>query len=806
MKKNTTKFFAVVLVVAMLATQFVAPVFAADEGVAESVIYYCSECGDAGVLPEGEPARVVKTCKATYNIYNCANPDVTADDEEEVKCSGTITLVGEGTGEHKADGNVVAAVAPTCTVDGNVEYQGCKTCDLKLNVPAEDEELVVLESVVDPATGHDLKAVEEVPNGCLTDGTAAHTKCKTCGLLFAANAEGNPEDPTIVPSVIPGHAHNFTVYWRETPATCRETGWSSYYACSICGAIDPDRPKTELPKEDHGFHFVEDAEYSWAATCTAPGQNFFKCEKEGCPYYAGIAEELPALKHVFTDVAEVAATCTEDGLKAHKVCARECCKDMFFATDADVVTANPIDKASLVIEKLGHTEVAVDFAPATCTETGVEDAIVCDRCNYVHYAGDITPAKGHTLTEKEAKAPDCVNPGNIAYAACSACKLNFATGTKNDDLTAKALETVVVAALGHDEEVNEIAPSCTEDGWKVTTCLRKDCRYIVTEVLPATGHTAEDVAFVAPDCLKAGNEAYKKCACGQLFDVEGKEIDKIPTIDALGHESIWVDAVNPTYDAAGHTAGRKCSRCDKPLQSCVVLPELNEAVKFHFDIDAVNGDDIAVNSGYITVDIYFDVLVDALNDKEEYNSDVLANIYSITVPFNFNKDAFELTNVVVAGDFAFSAFTKVADANKAGCVKIAQDMGTADALVCTGKNIPVATLTFQVKANTAAANYNFNINGLEVVSGESDELIDTTASVMAVDLTVRMLGDANRDGVLDGNDSKKISDYIKTADLDTPYVAEYDLNKDGAINFKDLDLLRNARVGDNGYLSIKVNP
>ena len=66
--------------------------------------------------------------------------------------------------------------------------------------------------------------------------------------------------------------------------------------------------------------------------------------------------------------------------------------------------------------------------------------------------------------------------------------------------------------------------------------------------------------------------------------------------------------------------------------------------------------------------------------------------------------------------------------------------------------------------------------------------------------------DANGDGVFNSADSLKIGTYIKTADEDTVYVAEYDMNKDGFIDFKDLDLLRKAIVGNTEYLTITVDP
>ena len=43
-------------------------------------------------------------------------------------------------------------------------------------------------------------------------------------------------------------------------------------------------------------------------------------------------------------------------------------------------------------------------------------------------------------------------------------------------------------------------------------------------------------------------------------------------------------------------------------------------------------------------------------------------------------------------------------------------------------------------------------------------------------------------------------------DIEKAYIPEYDMDKDGNIDFIDLDLLRKAIVGNNEYLTILVDP
>ena len=231
------------------------------------------------------------------------------------------------------------------------------------------------------------------------------------------------------------------------------------------------------------------------------------------------------------------------------------------------------------------------------------------------------------------------------------------------------------------------------------------------------------------------------------------------------------------------------------------------AIALHGGLSGVNGAEAAVNSGYVTLEIYFDVLADA-DDKEEYNSDVLANIFGIDLTMNYNKEVFELTNVQVApGAFAKAEFTPYATANENGAFTIAQDMVNTSK-VFRGENNLFATLTFQVNVEAAKGDYAFTLDetkGITVAHPEG-ETVGTSASDETVEITVRTLGDANGDGLYNVADSLMLSDYIRNPDIEKAYIPEYDMDKDGNIDFIDLDLLRKAIVGNNEYLTILVDP
>ena len=119
-----------------------------------------------------------------------------------------------------------------------------------------------------------------------------------------------------------------------------------------------------------------------------------------------------------------------------------------------------------------------------------------------------------------------------------------------------------------------------------------------------------------------------------------------------------------------------------------------------------------------------------------------------------------------------------------------------------------ATLTFQVNVEAAKGDYAFTLdetNGITVAHPER-ETVGTSASDETVEITVRTLGDANGDGLYNVADSLMLSDYIRNPDIEKAYIPEYDMDKDGNIDFIDLDLLRKAIVGNNEYLTILVDP
>ena len=767
MKKKISRICAFALSAAMLLCQLP---YVSAIGTA-----YCSVCGADGVKSAEPQHTIAPTCGSDgYKIYACENGD----------CNGTITEKVPATGIHTGDEHTVAGVPATCTEDGTKAYQLCTGCGCYLEPGTSNK----LDKIVIPANGHSYTSVVTDPT-CTEKGYTTYT-CSVC-------------DYSEVRDYVDALGHDFSVTVPEKQATCKEEGHTKYIGCSRCDAVDPDHPKEVIPVQDHSLRLIDHK----APTCTEDGYNKFKCEESTCPYYDIITEVIPKTGHNIVHHDAKTATCEEKGYGAYDTC-----------TKCDYSTYD----INTEVPALGHTYVSKGYIAPTCTEEGCTDAIVCDRagCGHIHHQGESIAPTGHDLVDVAAVPATCFVNGKKAHKKCNSCGKLFATTVVNGDIDAVPLtEEDVTITREHEYTDITIDSTCTEGGYKVYTCTQPGCTHTYSEPIAAKGHTLVDVAEVPATCANGGatgTKAHKKCSvCNKLFattatgavtDVEISDASLV--IPAPSHSPITVEALNPTYNAAGHTAGTKCKNCHESLNGATTLDELKEAVKFHYELVGVNGAADAVNSGYVTLKIYFDVLKDAANDLDSYNSDVLANIFAVDFAMDYNKDVFKLTNVLVApGAFDNADFTPLATANTNGVIKIAQDMTDVEGKEFRGENNLFATLTFQVDSEAVAANYAFNLDNILVVHPETDEaIVDAATSDTSVDIDVKELGDANGDTLFNSADSLKIGTYIKTADEDTVYVAEYDMNKDGFIDFKDLDLLRKAIVGNTEYLTITVDP
>ena len=229
-------------------------------------------------------------------------------------------------------------------------------------------------------------------------------------------------------------------------------------------------------------------------------------------------------------VREVSATCTKEGVKAHKTC--EYCGDDF---DADGVKLD-----TLVIPMLEHSLGEwINEVPATCTAPGTKGHYTCAMCGddfdaEENVIDDLSiPATGHTfpLIHVEAKEAGCPNHaalhaprksgspvtvtgnnGNIEYWYCEACGAYFADAAGNTPITEADI------------------------------------------VIPAA-HSMTHVAYKAPTTEAEGNKEYWICAiCGEYFaDAAGTQqiADKASVILPKLTPETPTDPTEPSTDNGG---------------------------------------------------------------------------------------------------------------------------------------------------------------------------------------------------------------------------------------------------------------
>lgn len=373
-------------------------------------------CPEDGVADESTKANhdwAVDAASSQNREATC-----TAKGVQAYKCSVCGATKTEETDMIDHDlGDLNSAVAPDCGNDGTLAYKQCSKCNQYF-----DAEGNTLSSIVDPATGehdwqedpdsllnkeatctekgvkaykcgtcnatkteesdmidHDLSGelVEAVAPDCGHDGTVAHRQCSMCEQYFDAegNLLGDSEEAIVDPATGEHSWEEDEESEENVEATCGAPGVKAY-KCSVCEAT-----KTE-PVEPTGEHSWEDdndesrAGEKVEASC-APGVQPTKCSECG---ELSTRELEPTGAHDFADVEltqEVPATCTADGVKAHKAC-NNC--GLFCDENGDLIGDGK--EEDLVIEKIPHKmiddEDAEGKVEATCGAPGVQPT----KCEY----------------------------------------------------------------------------------------------------------------------------------------------------------------------------------------------------------------------------------------------------------------------------------------------------------------------------------------------------------------------------------------------------------------------------------------
>ena len=176
----------------------------------------------------------------------------------------------------------------------------------------------------------------------------------------------------------------------------------------------------------------------------------------------------------------------------------------------------------------------------------------------------------HSMTHTEAYENSCDQPGCVGFWYCESCGRYF--GDENGLYGNYADPAMYMTPQrGHDVEgaapikINEVSPSCTEDGGYDMAVVCKICGKVASSehtVVSATGHTPK--AAIHENEHAASCEAAGSYDLVVYCDVCGAEISRTPvTVPAAGHSLQPVAAVAAKCEADGREAHYACENCGK---------------------------------------------------------------------------------------------------------------------------------------------------------------------------------------------------------------------------------------------------
>ena len=212
-----------------------------------------------------------------------------------------------------------------------------------------------------------------------------------------------------------------------------------------------------------GFTYFAYHEIVQSATCQQPA----KCGKCNSSF-GGLGT------HLLRNYPAREVTCIDKGWDAYNKCAY-----------CDYST-----KPYRELNALGHDFVEYEGKAPTCTEEGWHPYKVCTRGDLNTY-WPIAPLN-HDLVQHEGLDATCIDAGWNAYEDCTRC--DYTTFSE-------------APALGHEYVSQTFAPTCTDDGYTVSTCARCSESFTVNEGEKLGhwfGEWQPDGNRHRADCLRSG--------------------------------------------------------------------------------------------------------------------------------------------------------------------------------------------------------------------------------------------------------------------------------------------------------------
>ncbi len=334
--------------------------------------------------------------------------------------------------------------------------------------------------------------------------------------------------------------HTTTIKKEDTPATCISTGKTGDTVCANCGEVT--QAGTTIPiNADNHTSLTQVAEK--AATCTEEGHSAYK-HCEGCN--KDIDKTVTqATGHKPVSEADTASTCSTHGWSGKQVC-----------SVCHVVT-NPGTQLALDPNKHSNL-VTVAAKLKTCTEDGYNEHQHCNDCDK-DINKVVDKATGHNNVVQNTIEATCTSTGLSGKQICSVCNEVTFAGTilpinKSNHTHLVSIEAKAATCSSKGYNAHQHCNDCGEDVGKIETSVNSSNHVNLTHV-----------AAKAATCTEDGHSEYDHCNdCNT--DI-GKK-----TINATGHKTVVQAQSKSTCSTHGWSGREVCSVCGTITKEGQELP------------------------------------------------------------------------------------------------------------------------------------------------------------------------------------------------------------------------------------------
>ncbi len=314
----------------------------------------------------------------------------------------------------------------TCTTIQESAFYGCtalETADLGGATTIGANALRNCTALVSVTLSENLTSIGNYAfKGCDSLATVCYggTEEQWNAINFGSNNE-SLRDAEIIFEGEAIHTHTEEIIPAVAP-TCTEDGLTEGTKCATCGEILV--AQEVIPATGHtSTAWIHDDENHWHE-CSVCGEMFDvaaheweevyrweNCWEPGGVIYDcticlhEIIVELPQAPHTEVIIPAVPATCTESGWTEGVMCSE--CEEILVEQE--------------VIPATGHTEEVIVGFDATCTEDGLTDGTECSICGEILVAQEVIPAKGHSEEVIPGYPATLTASGLTDGVMCSVC-------------------------------------------------------------------------------------------------------------------------------------------------------------------------------------------------------------------------------------------------------------------------------------------------------------------------------------------------------------------------------------------------